>query len=109
MTYNFWPIDETQTETYYVKDPAEAWEDVKNGTAYLRYLVSKGGEPFKTYTPINVSQFLVYDMSLVYLETAEYQSYLLPVYMIRGEARTLGNTGKPDLDFVFMTPAVKQH
>lgn len=105
----FWPIDETQTQTYYVKNPAEAWEDVKSGKAYLRNLVPKGGEPFKTYTPINVSQFLVYDMSLVYLETAEYQTYLQPVYMIRGEARTVGNTGQPDLDFVFMTPAVKQY
>ena len=29
INYNFWEIDEEQTETYYVKDPAEAWEDVK--------------------------------------------------------------------------------
>ena len=48
-------------------------------------------------------------MSLVYLETPEYQSYLQPAYMIEGEARTIGNTGKPDLDFVFMTPAIKQY
>jgi len=109
LNYNFWPINEDETETYYVKYPAEAWDDVKTGKAFLRYLVPKGGEPFAPYTPINVSQFLIYDMSLVYLESTEYQSYLQPVYLIKGEARTLGNTGKPDLDFMFMTPAVKYY
>ena len=107
--YSFWAIDEKATETYYTRSPAEAWEDVKNGRAYLRSLVSKEGEPYKEYVPINVAQFLVYDISMVLLETKEYQEYLQPVYMIRGEARSKGNSGKPDLDFVFLTSGIKMY
>lgn len=107
--YTFWGIDEKASETYYTRSPAEAWEDVKNGRAYLRSLVSKEGEPYKEYIPMDVSQFLVYDISMVFLETEEYQEYLQPIYMIRGEARSKGNSGKPDLDFIFLTPGIKMY
>lgn len=106
FNYNFWEVDTLTSETYYTRTPAEAWEDVQNGQAYLRYLVDKEGEPYKTYTPIDVDQFLVYDISLVYLETAETSDYLQPIYMIRGEARSTNTTGKPDLDFVYYTKAI---
>lgn len=109
LEYNFWEVDENETETYYTRAPAEAWEDVKDGNAYLRHLVAKQGEPYKEYTPINVDQFLIYDISLVYLETKEFQEFLQPVYMLRGEARSVGNTGKPDLDFAYLTSAVKEY
>lgn len=107
--YSFWDIDEKETETYYTRTPAEAWDDVKSGKAFLRQLVEKDGEPYKSYDPIDVSQFLIYDISLVFLETETYQEYLQPVYMLRGEARSKGNTGKPDLDFVFLTKAIKMY
>ena len=80
---------------------------MKNGNAYLRYLVRQEGEPYTAYTPIAVEQFLIYEITMVYLETEAAQDYLQPVYLIRGEAREPGDPGKPKLEFAFITPAVK--
>lgn len=107
LGHTSWPIDTSATETYYTRTPAEAWEDVKNGNAHLRYLVRQGGEPYTDYTPVAVEQFLIYEITMVYLETEAAQDYLQPVYLVRGEAREPGDPGKPKLEFAFITSAVK--
>jgi len=107
--YTNWPIDTNKTETYYTKTPAEAWEDVKSGKAALRYLIHEDGEPYIEYEPRAVEQFLIYEITMVYMETKAPQEYLKPVYLIRGEAREPGDTGKPKLEFAFLTDAIKNY
>ena len=82
MHYTFWPISD-ETATYPLKKSKEAWEELKDGKAY----VASPGD--------GRTQVVIRKVFLGYYDSEEYQSYLQPIFVFEGD----GN-------FVAYVPAV---
>lgn len=82
MDYTFWPVDLNNFGTYPIKTPAEAFEELKNGDAFVALEPRTG----------NVSITKVY---LAYYLSEEYSNYLQPVYIFEGSS------------FAAIVPAIK--
>lgn len=72
--YRYYPIDEKKVETYPIKSPQEAVEELKNGKAYVANLgINKDG---------NVT---VRDVSLAYFDSDIFMQFYQPVYVFKGD------------------------
>jgi hypothetical protein len=94
ITYNAQQveIDKTKSETYPLENVATAWESVKQGAGVA-------------YVEINdqVNVISITDVSIAYFDDAKHQSYLQPIYVFSGVAKTAG--GKEG-EFYAYTPAI---
>ena len=102
MNFDDWPILSTTFSTYQLKSPAQAWQDVQNGSAYLVSLAGQTSSPFAPYQTLTVSSFQATNIYLSYFDGIKQQQYLEPVYVIQGTAILSDNTSAT---FYFYDPA----
>lgn len=82
--YRYYPIDEKKFETYPIKTPAQALEELKAGQGYIANLgINQDG---------NVT---IRDVSLAYFDSEEEMQFYQPVYVFKG-----------DREFIAYVPAV---
>ncbi len=71
LDYIYWTIDNTTSSTYPLKNPNEAFDDLRSGKGYVAL------EPQKTQVSIS-------SVYLAYFESENYSPYLLPVFIFEG-------------------------
>lgn len=103
IDYVNWPIETSACGTYGLISTDSAIEKVQSGDASLVYLNDVNGDDVVDYTPRKVKKFTILYVNLTYLETADEQSFLQPVYVISGEA-IFDNDTKGEFDFYY--PAI---
>jgi hypothetical protein len=82
--YRYYPIDEKKFETYPIKTPAQALEELKAGQGYIANLgINQDG---------NVT---IRDVSMAYFDSEEEMQFYQPVYVFKG-----------DREFIAYVPAV---
>jgi len=86
LTYTYWEIDTEGGSEYALSPINSVWEKVKSGGGLLTTLYRKNSDEYEIYQKAAIKRFAVKDVSLVYLETANYSPYLLPYYIFSGEA-----------------------
>ncbi len=102
VSYN---VDTTQKGVYKLKPIEVAWEDVKKGNGYLKFL-GKSEEKFLPFTSKSVTKFIadVKQSSLEFYMPKEWHGYIYPIYVFRGNAEL--NDGSI-VDFVFYAKAIE--
>jgi len=103
LSYVNWELEDKTT--YYLVTAEDAWNQVKEGKAYLESLLETNANPFQTYSPYDVNSFLLTDVKIIYYSSKSYLPYIQPLYKYSGVA-TLNNDDK-QLEFIFYYPAIK--
>lgn len=86
VEYYAYEVDTQECGTYPLISATQVTDIILNGNASLVYLNERNGDNVVDYTPKNVRQFAVTDVRLVYLDTAELQRFMQPIYLVSGEA-----------------------
>jgi hypothetical protein len=103
IEYKNWIIGPTACGTYKLISPQEAVRRVQEGDGALVHLLENGEDQIIPYETKDVTEMTILDVSLGYLDTAQKQLYLQPIFVIRGEAN-FGNDVYGD--FYYYVPAV---
>lgn len=82
LNYTFWPIDQTTSSTYKLKNTEQAFADLRAGLGYI------STEPEGTKVSIS-------SVYLAYFESSKYSPYLQPVFVFEGPS------------FIALVPAVQ--
>ncbi|MBN2100793.1 hypothetical protein JW710_02780 [Candidatus Dojkabacteria bacterium] len=103
LTYQNWIISDSPCGTYGLISPEEAVRKVQEGEGTLVYLMEKNGDRIIPYASKSVSGMTILEVDIAYLDTSAKQTYLQPVYYIRGEAEfENGEFG----EFYYYVPAI---
>lgn len=103
IDYTNWIIDESPCGTYRLVSPQEAIRQIQEGNARLMYLLPKGKDRIKTPIQQEVKRMMILDVSIVYLDLKTKQSFMQPVFQIKGEAEFAnGDFG----EFFYYVPAI---
>jgi len=87
IEYTYWPTSLDACGTYPLISTREAVDQVMNGKGSIAYLYNKEGDYISEYIQKNVRQFKINkNVRILYYETTEEQDFLLPIYLISGEA-----------------------
>ena len=98
-------VDIDAKGVYKLKPPEVAWEDVKKGRGYLKFL-GEDSELFMDYKQVKVKRFLldINKIELAYYMPDKWTGYIYPIYIFRGLANIEG--GKT-VNFVFYANAIE--
>lgn len=106
--------DETYNQflppVYPILTPEEAWAKVAAGEGSLVYLNEDGDNEYREATESGkevisfTADYLQTD--LAYLETDEWEEYLFPIYIFRGNAKLAGSPDVDNAKFVFYVHAL---
>jgi hypothetical protein len=77
LVRNYWPVDYSLTNTYYLRSIDSAWNILQSGEGYVAH-------------PGNSNTAVVRDVVLGYFEGDEPQEYLQPIYVFKGDGGFLG-------------------
>ena len=102
IDYKTWEIIPESCGTYPLISAAVAEEKIKNGEGSLVYLNVNGDEVSK-YTPQEIKEFLITNITITYYEGLIEQNFLQPVYFFMGEAQ-LANGERADFGIYY--PAI---
>jgi len=102
IDYKSWKIEPESCGTYPLISAAVAEEKIKNGEGSLVFL-DKNGDEVAQYTPQEVKQFLITNITITYYEGSIVQHFLQPVYFFTGEAELADGTRA---DFGIYYPAI---
>ncbi|MBD3280009.1 hypothetical protein GF389_00610 [Candidatus Dojkabacteria bacterium] len=99
-------IDSENVATYPLKSIENAWEEVKDGEASLKYLVKDNENAYSEYNPMQVSRFIVDpDLSeLGFFAPDEWKGYIYPIYVFRGSAELANGQ---NASFIFYVKAIE--
>lgn len=87
IEYTYWPISLDACGTYPLIPTSTAVDEVTKGKGSIAYLYEKDGDYITGYTQKNVKQFRINtNVKILYYETPEEQNFLVPIYLISGEA-----------------------
>ncbi|MGI6484299.1 MAG: hypothetical protein ACOX0R_01580 [Candidatus Dojkabacteria bacterium] len=87
IDYTYWPISFDPCGTYPLIPTATAVNEVSKGNGSIAYLYEKDGDDISGYRQKNVKQFRINtNVKILYYETPEEQDFLVPIYLISGEA-----------------------
>lgn len=86
LSYTFWPISFDDFATYPLRSGREAWQDLKDGYAYVINMGNNTSE-----------NIVIRKIYLAYYDSEEQQRYLQPIFVFEG-----------DNDFVAYLPAIAQ-
>ncbi len=87
IEYTYWPISLDACGTYPLISTRTAVNDVMEGKGSIAYLYEKDGDYIAEYKQRNVKRFRINsNVKILYYETPEEQNFLLPIYLISGEA-----------------------
>lgn len=75
INYVFWPVDKTTSSTYPLKNPEQAFADLRSGKGFISI------EPAKPKVSIS-------SVYLAYYQSEEYSPYLQPVFVFEGPGFT---------------------
>ncbi|HOV34665.1 MAG TPA: hypothetical protein PLS56_01585 [Candidatus Dojkabacteria bacterium] len=104
IDYTYWPVDVEACGTYELVSPQYALEMVQSGKGSLVYLYEKDGDYISEYQPKSVKKFIVNkEIFVVYYENYTEMDYMVPVYLISGEAIFTNDTKG---EFEFYYPAI---
>lgn len=104
IDYTYWPVDVEACGTYELVSPQYALEMVQSGKGSLVYLYEKDGDYISEYQPKSVKKFIVNkEIFVVYYENYTEMDYMVPVYLISGEAVFTDDTKG---EFEFYYPAI---
>jgi|GEM_PF-7069562 len=95
-----------EVATYSLRTFEQAWEDVQDGKAFLKYLVKQGEDPLDPYEPTNVKRFIVdpEKSKLGFFTTQEWTVYIFPIYVFEGIAELQDGT---TAEFIFYAKAIE--
>ena len=104
IEYTYWPTSLDACGTYPLISTREAVNQVMNRKGSIGYLYDKGKDYISEYVQKNVKQFRIKkNVRILYYESTEELNFLLPIYLISGEAVfSDGSTG----DFDIYYPAI---
>ncbi len=103
IDYVNWLIAETPCGTYGLVSPQEAVQKVQDGKATLAYLMEQKGDRLLPSQTKNVKSMTILDVGLGFLDQSQKESYLQPIYYIKGEAKF--QTGAYG-EFYYYIPAI---
>jgi len=87
IEYTYWPISLDPCGTYPLINTRTAVNEVMEGKGSIAYLYEKDGDYVTEYKQRNVKRFRIKsNVKILYYETPEEQNFLLPIYLITGEA-----------------------
>ncbi len=90
--------------TYPLKSINQAWQELKDGQAYIAHLRIKGDMSIGSYLPLGVKQVDITGIFLSYYDTGiSFKKYLQPIYVFQGEAIT---TEDLRADYYAYVPAI---
>jgi len=101
INYTPWVIAYDQGATYPLRTSISAWGELQTNLSYLTYLELDSGT---ATSPLIVQSFTCKDAYLGYLDLAEHQRFLQPVWVFAGSARTTSGAAS----FTAFVPAVQQ-
>jgi len=104
VRYTDWELEEKSR--YKTISVEKAWEAVQKNEGSLQYLYEPNADPYKPYVPLDIEEYLLTDVEIMYYSSHQYIQYLQPVYKFSGLAPltdedTLAN-------FVIYYPAIKR-
>jgi hypothetical protein len=99
-----WSISSEEASSYSLKSSQEAWQELQQTGKHLVKLLPKGADPFTPYTIQRVKEFRVREVYIAYYYSRNYQEYLQPVWVFKGEAVLVG---LDRADWAAYIPAVK--
>ena len=103
VEYRNWVIPVLPCGTYQLISAQEAVRRVQSGEAALTYLLEDRGDEIVPYETKKVQSMIINEVTLGYLDKAERQDFLQPVYVISGDAQfDNGVFG----DFYYYVPAI---
>ncbi len=92
VNYTYWPIESAETNTYPIRTPEQAWNDLLNNQ----------GVVVQVQNP-NIISATIQNISLAYFDDGNLQNYLQPIYVFSGQGFTQDNRVS---SFTIYLPAV---
>ena len=104
IEFTYWPISYDPCGTYPLIPTSTAVEEVKKGNGSITFLYEDNGDYISGYVQKNVKTFrIINDVRLFYYESPEELNFLVPIYLISGEAVFADGT---DGEFNIYYPAI---
>lgn len=103
VDYAGWQVEELPCGTYELIPSTQVTSLIEEGKGSLVYLVEKNGDTVKDYSPLQVSQFTILNVTLGYYDSFLEQQFMQPIYIVRGEAQLANGTLA---DFIYYLPAI---
>lgn len=86
----YFSIDYTMSHTYYIRNPQSAWQLLQSGEGYI---ANKGtAEPAVIRT-----------VEFGYYESREYQQYMMPIYVFKGDGDFIGYVNAIDSRYILQS------
>ncbi|MEI6462108.1 MAG: hypothetical protein WCO33_00375 [bacterium] len=104
MSSKNWYVEPASRGVYSTISVSGAWDTVQSGKGSLVYIKKLDNDYIDPeYSPLDVANFYVIDISMKFYESLNFQNYLIPIYVFTGNARLKDGS---NAEFVIYTPAV---
>ena len=108
INFTHWNIDMESKSTYPISNVNDVWNIVQSNKGVIAYVKLDEEGYYSKYTPIEISEIKIRDVSLAYYEQTQYTQYLQPIYVFKGTFKTKPEAGSlaKKGDIVIYYPAV---
>ncbi len=84
VEYYNWDIENIPCGTYPLISSTQAYDAIRNSTAYLAYIGRFGGNELEADSTLKIAKITINSIELAYYISKKWTGYLLPIYVVKG-------------------------